>query len=67
MKETRRKWFLQHKKKIINDECLEMLNTKNLGELCNSPKLTASGTKSELLQKVLPFKDDPALLYNLCQ
>ena len=51
-------------KKVINDDCLESLNTKNLGELCNSLKLKASGTKSELLQRLLPFKDDPALLNN---
>ena len=45
--------------------------TKKLGELCNSLKLQASGTESELLQKLLPFKDDlallDALLHNLCQ
>ena len=51
-------------KKVINDDCLESLNTKNLGEICNSLKLKASGTKSELLQRLLPFKDDPALLNN---
>ena len=56
--------FCSSKKKIINDDCLESLNTKNLGELCNSLKLKASGTKSELLQRLLPFKDDPALLDN---
>ena len=61
------KWFLQHLKKFINDDCLESLNTKNLGELCNSLKLKASRTKSELLQILFPFKDDPALLDNLCQ
>jgi len=51
-------------KKVLNDDCLESLNTKNLGELCNSLKLKASGTKSESLQRLLPFKDDPALLDN---
>ena len=51
-------------KKGINDDCLESLNAKNLGEICNSLKLKASETKSELLQRLLPFKDDPALLDN---
>jgi len=57
--------FAALKKIIKNDDCLESLNTKKLGELCNSLKLKASGTKSELLQRLLPFiKDDPALLDN---
>ena len=49
---------------VINDDCFESVNVRNLGELCNSLKLKASGTKSELLQRLLPFKDDPALLDN---
>ena len=32
-------------KKVVNDDCLESLNTKNLGGLCNSLKLKASGAK----------------------
>ena len=64
MKEDSPKMALAAVKKVINDDCLESLNTKNLGELCNSLKLKASGTKSELLQRLLPFKDDPALLDN---
>ena len=64
MKEDSPKMAFAAVKKVINDDCLESLNTKNLGKLCNSLKHKASGTKSELLQRLLPFKDDPALLYN---
>ena len=52
MKEDSPKMAFVTIKKVINDDCLESLNTKNLGELCNSLKLKASGTKSELLQRL---------------
>ena len=64
MKENSPKMAFVAVKKGINDDCLESLNAKNLGEICNSLKLKASETKSELLQRLLPFKDDPALLDN---
>ena len=64
MKEDSPKMAFAAVTKVINDDCLESLNTKNLGELCNSLKLKASGTKSELLQRLLPSKDDLALLDN---
>ena len=64
MKEDSPKMAFAAVKKVINDDCLESLNTKNLGEICNCLKLKASGTKSELLQRLLRFKDDPALLNN---
>ena len=36
MKEDSPKMVFAALKKLINDDCLESLNTKNLGELCNS-------------------------------